>query len=126
MRFNFATMLQLETETKARLRPAMLELGVALEAEERSRQTGRGLADAISAGDWPDFVKGLRDAGEPLLQRQREIAASAPAAYRDLAESMVIHGESFQHFTEHEQAGDSAHSIDKVVAQLKFPLPTLR
>jgi hypothetical protein len=125
-RYKLASLLQLETETKARLRPAMLELSVTFEEDEQSRKTGRELADAISGGDWPALVSGLYHAGEPLLKRQREIAASAPAAYRELAESMVMHGESIQHFTEREQAGDCTNSIDEVVAQLKFPLPAPR
>jgi hypothetical protein len=35
---------------------------------------------------------------------------------------MKVHGESIQGFTERELAGDSAHSIDGVVSQLRFPL----
>jgi hypothetical protein len=125
-RYKIGCLLQLETETKARLRPTMLELGASVEEEEQSRQTGREIADSISSGNWQEFIAALNEAGEPLLQRQREVAASAPAIFRELAESMLIHGESFQHFTDREAAGDAAHSIDKVVEQLKFPLPAPR
>jgi hypothetical protein len=40
----------------------------------------------------------------------------------ELALSMKVHGESIQRFTERELTGDSAHSIDGVASQLKFPL----
>ena len=89
-RYKIGSLLQLETETKARLRPTLLELGGSVEEAEESRHTGRELADSISAGNWQEFVAALNEAGEPLLQRQREVAASAPPIYRELAESMLI------------------------------------
>ena len=39
-RYKLATLLQLETETKARLRPAALELGVELAEFDESRKLG--------------------------------------------------------------------------------------
>ena len=74
-RHKIASLLQHETETKARLRPAILELGGSVEEEEQSRQTGREMAEPIANDNWQEFVSFLRDLGEPLLQRQREIAA---------------------------------------------------
>jgi hypothetical protein len=120
--FKIGSLLQLETETKARLRPAMVQLGGSLEELEQSRQARRELADSMAGGDWKGFVSVLSSAGEPLLNRQREVAETAPSAYRELAESMRIHGESLQNFTEAELAGEQSHSIDEVVEQLKFPL----
>jgi len=121
-RYKLGSLLQLETETKARLRPAMLELGVSVEEEEESRHNGRGFTDSLSSGNWQEFIAALIKTGEPLLQRQREVAARAPAAYRELAESMLRHGEAIQHFAEREAAGDAAGSVDEIVEQLKFPL----
>ena len=120
--YKIGSLLQLETETKARLRPAIVQLGGSVEELEQSRQTGRELADSIAGGDWKEFVSVLNSAGEPLLNRQREVAETAPSAYRELAESMRVHGESIQNFTEAELAGEESHSIDEVVEQLKFPL----
>ena len=120
--YKIGSLLQLETETKARLRPAIVQLGGSVEELEQSRQTGRELANSIAGGDWKEFVSVLNSAGEPLLNRQREVAATAPSAYRELAESMRVHGESIQNFTEAELAGEASHSIGEVVEQLKFPL----
>ena len=120
--YKIGSLLQLETETKARLRPAIVQLGGSVEEFEQSRQSGRELADSIAGGDWKGFVSVLNSAGEPLLNRQREVADTAPSAYRDLAQSMRVHGESIQNFTDAELAGESSQSIDEVVAQLKFPL----
>ena len=120
--YKIASLLQLETETKARLRPAILQLGGSLEELEQSRQAGRELASSINGGDWKAFVSTLNSAGEPLLETQREVAETAPSAYRELADSMRVHGESIQNFSEAELAGDASHSIDEVVEQLRFPL----
>lgn len=120
--YKIGSLLQLETETKARLRPTILELGGSIEEFETSREAGRNRAASISAGNWEEFVLVLNKVGEPLTNRQREVSEVAPQPYRELALSMRVHGESIQSFTERELAGDAAHSIDGVVSQLKFPL----
>ncbi len=120
--YKIGSFLQLETETKARLRPTILGLGGSVEESEQSRQSGRELADSIADGNWKVFVSVLSSAGEPLLARQREVAGTAPSAYRDLAQSMRVHGESIQNFAERELAGEAAHSVNEIVQQLKFPL----
>ena len=122
-RYKIATFLQLETETKARLRPTVLELGGSVEEEEQSRQSGRGLAESIEPNNWQQFVSLLHDLGVPLLARQREVATTAPAQYRDIAESMREHGEAIQKFAEMELAGEVENSVDEMAALVKFPLP---
>ena len=37
---------------------------------------------------------------------------------------MVTHERPLYDFTELELAGDTVHSVDAIVAQLRFPLPT--
>jgi len=120
--YKIGSLLQLETETKARLRPTIFELGGSVEELESSREAGRNRAASIGAGNWEEFVVVLNKVGEPLTNRQREVSEVAPQPYRELALSMKVHGESIQGFTERELAGDSVHSIDDVVSQLKFPL----
>ncbi len=120
--YKIGSLLQLETETKARLRPAILQLGGSVEELEQSREAGRELAKSIPGGDWKEFVSALNSAGEPLLKRQREVAETAPPPYRELAEVMRAHGESIQNFTEAEMAGEQLQAIDEVVDQLRFPL----
>jgi hypothetical protein len=121
-RYKVGSILQLETETKARLRPTILELGGSVDELEGSRETGRNLAASVSAGNWDEFIAALNKAGEPVTNRQREVSLIAPLSYRELALSMKVHGESIEDFTELELAGEGAHYIDDVVAQLKFPL----
>ena len=124
--YKIGSLLQLETETKARLRPAILELGGSVEELESSREAGRDRAASISVGNWEEFVALLNKVGQPLTNRQREVSEIAPLPYRELAVSMKVHGESIQSFTERELAGAGSHSIAEVVAQLQFPLHAVR
>ena len=121
-RYKIGSLLQLETETKARLRPTILELGGSVEEFESSRAAGQSRAASLTPRNWEEFVVVLNKVGEPLTNRQREVSEIAPPPYRELARSMKVHGESIQEFTERELAGDRAHSIDGVVSQLRFPL----
>jgi len=121
-RYKIGSLLQLETETKARLRPTILELGGSVEELESSRAAGRSRAASLTTQNWEEFVVVLNKVGEPLTNRQRKVSEIAPPPYRELALSMKVHGESIQEFTERELAGDLAHSIDGVVSQLRFPL----
>jgi hypothetical protein len=121
-RYKISNLLQLETETKARLRPAILKLGGSVEEFESSRGTGRRFAEPLHEGNWEEFVSALNQVGEPLTNRQREVAEIAPVPFRELADSMRVHGESIEKFTELELAGDTANSINDVIGQLKFPV----
>lgn len=123
-RYKICSLLQLETETKARLRPYIITLGGSVEELDSSRKAGRELAESLPEADWREFVSTLNQAGEPLTERQREVANIAPNPFRELADSMRVHGESIQRFSELELAGDGMNSITDVVAQLRFPLST--
>ena len=59
----------------------------------------------------------------PYVKRYRQIAATAPTEYKEVAESMVVHEQSVQDFAELEAAGQGARSLDVVEKQLIFPLP---
>ncbi len=122
-RYKVALMLQLETETKARLRPAMLELGVDLRELDESREAGLTMAASLADKPWADAMKILHEALVPFVERYTAIAASAPAQYRDLAQSMVRHETSLLRFAECESTGDSENSTADIIAQLQYPLP---
>lgn len=122
-RYKVAVMLQLETETKARLRPALLDLGLDPTEQEESRRLGHEMADSLSGMSWAEAMAGLCEGVKPYVERYREIAAAAPASHREIAESMVVHEQSLCRCAELEANGDSEHSLDDIVAQLIFPLP---
>ncbi len=122
-RYKVATMLQLESETVARLRPTLMELGLDLGEADTSRESGIKWADSLDGLAWNEVMVKLRDALQPYIEHYRAIVEQAPPQYRTVAESMVVHEESLRTFTELEIAGDTEHSLDDVIAQLHHPLP---
>jgi len=120
--YKLATLLQLETETAARLRPAALELGVELSCLDEYREMGEQFLKSCNGMDWKDLMTYLETVVGPFVKRYAEIAESAPPEYKDLADSMVVHEKAIQTFARLELSGDTEHSLDDVSKQLKFPL----
>ena len=118
-----ASLLQLETETKARLRPLVLSLGIDPAELEESRQAGHKFAEDLKGLDWEAAMARLHDGVRPYAERYREIVAIAPREYQTVAASMVSHEQALLRFTELEVAGETERSLDAVNAQLHWPLP---
>ena len=121
-RYKLATLLQQETETKARLRPTALDLGVELGELDESRKMGHDFLKSCEGMDWKGLMTFLESAVEPYVKRYREIAEIAPPEYKKVADSMVVHEASIRTFARLEASGDTEHSLDGVIKQLKFPL----
>ena len=122
-RYKIATMLQLETETKARLRPVLLSLGIDVAENPASVQGGEQFAEAVGSLPWPEFVVALRDAIKPYVERYKEMAAAAPKDHQDTFDLMVRHEQAFYSFCELEASGNGDESLDAVIEELQFPLP---
>lgn len=122
-RYKLGSLLQLETETKARLRPAAMEIGLDMVEVDESRDKGNEFYRSFEGMDWKAAMAHLATVVEPYVKRYREIAETAPPAYKELADSMVVHEQSIQDYAELEGAGQEERSIDDVVKQLVFPLP---
>ena len=119
-KYHFGTVLQLETETKARLRPFLLAHGIEL-VEEPDAEMLDGIATAYLENSWLDFLTGLTPLVDSFVARFREIAAAGPAEDQDVLQSMIIHEESFVSWIEKESAGEEG-SLDAIISQLQFPL----
>ena len=122
-RYKVAVIMQLETETKARLRPAVMALGLDPAELEASRETGRAFAASMKGLSWNEAMAMMRDGVKPYIDRYLEVEAMAPAEYRDVARSMVVHEQSIYRFAELEAMGDHKHSLDDVLPQIEHPLP---
>jgi hypothetical protein len=120
--YKLGTLLQIETETAARLRPAALELGVDLFYRDDYRKMGEELLRGCDGMDWQALMHHLDALLDQYVRRYAEIAEMAPPEYKELADSMVVHEESIQTFARREASGDTEHSLDAVIAQLAFPL----
>ena len=119
------TALQLETETKARLRPVLVELGVDIRETDEARQAGLALGEIVEALDWKPAMEMLSQAMKPYVDKYQEIADIAPPECREIAELMVEHERSIQQLFEQAALGAAQSEIDAVNKQLISPLPVL-
>jgi len=117
-----AAMLQLETETKARLRPAMLAQGLELAEPEGLRPQALEIAASLQGKTWPDTLNAIRDIVVSALVRYEAIAQSAPTAFKPVADYMVEHERALLIFTDEELAGNTNTSLDCITSQLQHKI----
>jgi hypothetical protein len=120
--YHLGTLLQLETETKARLRPFLSKHGISLDEDMEIS----GIEDMVTAYEnttWQAFVGGLIPVVETFLDRFREIMELGREEDQEMLDSMVQHEAAILKWLQDEQAGPSASSLDAMVAQLNYPLP---
>ena len=122
-RFKLCVLLQLETETKARLRPLVARLGLNLVEDEAVRAEGLRLGSEIGSLPWADFLQMLERELNGYVSRYQAIADLAPAADRPVVQSMVDHELALLAFTRVELAEHgSLRSLDPINALLVNPL----
>jgi hypothetical protein len=120
-RYKWATVMQLESETKVRLRPFMTQLGLSIAQEDQSKSIA-DLAKGFSSKSWQRHMEELVQITTFYLGKSGEIEAAAPESEREVAHSMVVHEAAIQRFGELELAGDGKNSLNDVIAQLHYPL----
>ena len=124
-RYKLATLLQLESETKVRLRPFMTQLGLSI-AQEDVRDRVAEFAQSYASKSWQQHMEELAGITNFFLEKFREIENDAPADEREVAHSMVVHESALNKFAQLELAGDANNSLNDVISQLQFPLPAPR
>jgi hypothetical protein len=123
-RYKLGTMLQLETETKARLRPLAFRHGLDLAEDPAFRAEGMSVVEGLSRMSWQQKMQSVHDVlRDRYIPRYKEITAIAPAEDREIAESMVEHETALFEMARRELSGMSDRSAEPVVALLKYPLP---
>jgi hypothetical protein len=120
-RHKWGTLLQLESETKTRLRPFQTQLGLGIAQKDVRSQVAQ-FAESFAAKSWREHMEELVGITTFYLEKFRAIAAASAATEREVTQSMVVHESAIQRFVQLELAGDSANSLNDVVAQLKYPL----
>lgn len=123
-KYHFGTLLQLETETKARLRPFLIRCGVEVDESLDNGEAVSGFLTLYQQSEWLDFLAQLKPMIELYLARFREIAEAGPADDKHILESMVRHEESYVHWIEKETAGEEG-ALDVAISQLQYPLSAL-
>jgi len=117
----FAHILQLETETKARLRPLMLKYGLGLaEAPDMSGAPGRvaGYLDQ----SWQAYAAGRAARLGPILERYQAIAALGPPEDQEILQAVVAHEAALVTWARLEAQGETEASLNDIAAVLHFPL----
>ncbi len=120
-RYKWATLQQLETETKARLRPFLMRLGLSVVQNDVSAQVeeySAGFADK----SWSELMQLTLEVTGTYLEKFREIEAAAPDGEREVARSMVVHETALNDFAKCELTGDAENSLAGVISQLQWPI----
>jgi hypothetical protein len=120
-KYHFGTFLQLESETKVRLRPFLQKYGMKFIEEPSSGEEVAGFVSLYQQSTWHEFLAALKPMIDQFLARFEEIAAAGPAEDQDVLQSMITHEKSFVHWIEKEIAGEGG-SLDAVIGQLQYPL----
>lgn len=127
-RLKWATLLQLETETKAWLRAPLLAHGVSIEEQASDRDNVVKAAEQFKRLAWSAQMRGLGDAiGNDFVPRYagyaNEAAARDNAAEEVACRFMVEHEKAQLEFARREladvAAGDSLELVEKL---LKYPV----
>jgi hypothetical protein len=123
-RYKIGLMLQLETETKARLRPVLAAQGLPLQEDPRMRPDGERFGRALDHADWNAKMRALGDSiGQTWLPRYRELTAALPPLLRAVGQSMVEHEQALLEMARRELTGQSHRSDEPVRSLLAHPLP---
>jgi hypothetical protein len=121
-RYHHGTLLQLETETQARLRPLLYKYGISL-----SKNMDLGSVQEIVSGyqnaSWKEFMGGTIPIVKEFLGRFEEIASAGPEEDQEYLQSMLRHERSILRWMEMEAAGETEGSLDAIIEQLQYPLP---
>lgn len=121
-KYQLGTLLQLETETKARLRPFLFRHGISL--DETMDLAGVAVAkEGYQALNWPEFAAANIPVVQGYLSRFEAILELGPTEDKGTLQSMVDHEASILRWVTMESGGITDGSLDEVIAQLQYPLP---
>ncbi len=121
-RYCFLSILQLETETKSRLRPLLVKNKLDL-SETADLSMIPEYVEMYKSMPWPEYAKMSAALLEQTVSEFKAIAESGPDEDADMLNYMVEHEASICKFFAMEARGETDSSIDDVVSQLKFPIP---
>jgi hypothetical protein len=120
-KYHFGTFLQLESETKVRLRPFLQKYGMEFVESQEAGEEVAGFVALYQQSSWQEFIAAFKPIVDQFLARFEEIAAAGPAEDQGVLQSMITHEKSFVHWIENELAGDEG-SLDAAISQLQYPL----
>ena len=117
------SLLQLETESKARVRPFAFEHDISLIESEYKRKEGAEFVRHVKDMEWIDAAASLVPISEDAVADYRRIANEAPEEWKPLAEAMVKHEFLILDATKLAAEGEDEKAADLVSSHLVYPLP---
>jgi hypothetical protein len=126
--YKTALMLQLEGETKLRLRPVLFRHGLHVDEETGWHEEGRAAAGVLAGLSWADKMASLqKDLITHYLPAYQKMVASTPVDHplHPVFCAMVDHETVLLNFVNAELAGKADHSATFLINALRFPLERL-
>lgn len=117
---HFAAILQLETETKARLRPLLLKYGMNLAETADLGGIPARLANYASHS-WRDYTAATARRLGGVLRGYEAIASLGPPEDQPILQAVVRHEAALLDWARAEAAGETDQSLAAIVALLCFP-----
>lgn len=118
-----ATMLQLEGETKLRLRALVHRMGLPVTEPEAARASGRQWGINLATTHRDDWAAALLPQLAPYVAAYRELQAAAPAQDRAVLGFLACHEHTLHAALSAWQQGRHASALQTLNALLTFPLP---
>jgi hypothetical protein len=122
-KYKLAVLLQLETETKARLRPSLMQLGLDVRELESSRNIGLEMAASLEGMSWSEMISVLSGVVKGAVDRYEDIAANAPANIQAVADYMLVHEKLLCDFIAMEMVDAKKNSLAAIIDQLEHKPP---
>jgi hypothetical protein len=120
-KYKLSLFLQLESESKVKLRPLLARHGLSLVEDERQRAAGAAVADRFASAPWKDAMATLADLALPYVHRFQALLDAAPPEDVPFVLFMVDHEQSIVRIAAQEAAGKG--SMDReLLVMLSHPI----
>ncbi len=117
------SLLQLETENKARLRQIVFEHGGDIVESDASRNDARDFIRQVEHMSWTEATAYMVAASVEFQDRYREIVKTAPDVFKPVLSDMIEHEDLIIAAMRLASEGKDQEAIDLVAGQLMLPLP---
>ena len=117
---HFAAILQLETETKARLRPLLLKYGMSL-AETGDLSGIPARLAAYASQSWGEYTAASASRLTGICRDYEAIAALGPPEDQPILQAVVDHEAALLAWARAEATGETDQSLAAILALLCFP-----
>ncbi|WP_162878032.1 hypothetical protein [Trinickia diaoshuihuensis] len=118
-RYKLALMLQLETETRARIRCCLTKHGIFRQGDDAASFRGRTKASELAGTAWADFIRALQREAVAYAEICAATASRGPASAMSTLSAVVAHEHAFVNFCALELLDDRT-STAPLIACLQF------